>query len=61
MQKVVKSKIEKISDEVFLLTLKVNDKYVTAGAFTSEDDEQTALNICYTFCKKVYGVEVEEK
>ena len=37
----------------------VDGKLITAGAFTTMADAQTALNVCYTFCKKVYEV-VEE-
>ena len=59
MEKTVESVIHQINEQNFLLEITVDGKLITAGAFTTMADAQTALNVCYTFCKKVYEV-VEE-
>jgi len=58
MEKTVESAIQKLNEENFLLMLKVDGEVVTAGAFTTKEDAQTALRVCYTLCKKVYGAEL---
>ena len=58
MEKTVESAIQELNENNFLLTLKVDNELITAGAFTTKEDAQTALNVCYTLCKKVYDAEL---
>ncbi len=60
MEKTVESAIQELNEQNFLLTLQVDGKVITAGAFTTKEDAETALNVCYTFSQKVYGAELVE-